>query len=557
METIRIYCKNNNQRYDVPIGSSLWEVYNQLNLQLPYPVVSAKVNNRSEGLNFRLYNNKDIEFLDLRQSSGMRTYVRSLCFVLYKAVKELYPQGTLRVEHPVSKGYFCNLFIGRPLTLEDATAIKQRMKELIAANLPIQRVECHTTEAIEIFKSQGLNDKVKLLETSDSLYTYYNIMGDTVDFYYGNLLPSTGFIQLWDIVKYYDGLLLRVPNKEQPDRLEEVVKQEKMLDVFKEHLHWNQIMGLNNVGDFNLLSQQGHATDLINVNEALQERKIARIAEEIASRSGADGQGVKLVLISGPSSSGKTTFSKRLSVQLMTCGLRPYPISLDNYFVNREDTPLDATGNYDYESLYALDLQLFNQQLQALLQGEEVELPVFNFTTGRKEYRGERLRIDEHTILILEGIHALNPELTPEIPDERKFKVYVSALTTISLDNHNWIPTTDNRLLRRIIRDYKYRNYSAQQTINRWPSVRAGEDKWIFPYQENADVMFNSAMLYELAVLRSHAEPILSSVPRNCPEYAEAYRLLKFIRYFTPIQDKEIPPTSLLREFLGGSSFKY
>lgn len=557
METIRIYCKNNNQRYDVPIGSSLWEVYNQLNLQLPYPVVSAKVNNRSEGLNFRLYNNKDIEFLDLRQSSGMRTYVRSLCFVLYKAVKELYPQGTLRVEHPVSKGYFCNLFIGRPLTLEDATAIKQRMKELIAANLPIQRVECHTTEAIEIFKSQGLNDKVKLLETSDSLYTYYNIMGDTVDFYYGNLLPSTGFIQLWDIVKYYDGLLLRVPNKEQPDRLEEVVKQEKMLDVFKEHLHWNQIMGLNNVGDFNLLSQQGHATDLINVNEALQERKIARIAEEIASRSGADGQGVKLVLISGPSSSGKTTFSKRLSVQLMTCGLRPYPISLDNYFVNREDTPLDANGNYDYESLYALDLQLFNQQLQALLQGEEVELPVFNFTTGRKEYRGERLRIDKHTILILEGIHALNPELTPEIPDKRKFKVYVSALTTISLDNHNWIPTTDNRLLRRIIRDYKYRNYSAQQTINRWPSVRAGEDKWIFPYQENADVMFNSAMLYELAVLRSHAEPILSSVPRNCPEYAEAYRLLKFIRYFTPIQDKEIPPTSLLREFLGGSSFKY
>lgn len=557
METIRIYCKNNNQRYDVPIGNSLWEVYNQLNLQLPYPVVSAKVNNRSEGLNFRLYNNKDIEFLDLRQSSGMRTYVRSLCFVLYKAVKELYPQGTLRVEHPVSKGYFCNLFIGRPLTLEDATAIKQRMKELIAANLPIQRVECHTTEAIEIFKSQGLNDKVKLLETSDSLYTYYNIMGDTVDFYYGNLLPSTGFIQLWDIVKYYDGLLLRVPNKEQPDRLEEVVKQEKMLDVFKEHLHWNQIMGLNNVGDFNLLSQQGHATDLINVNEALQERKIARIAEEIASRSGADGQGVKLVLISGPSSSGKTTFSKRLSVQLMTCGLRPYPISLDNYFVNREDTPLDANGNYDYESLYALDLQLFNQQLQALLQGEEVELPVFNFTTGRKEYRGERLRIDKHTILILEGIHALNPELTPEIPDKRKFKVYVSALTTISLDNHNWIPTTDNRLLRRIIRDYKYRNYSAQQTINRWPSVRAGEDKWIFPYQENADVMFNSAMLYELAVLRSHAEPILSSVPRNCPEYAEAYRLLKFIRYFTPIQDKEIPPTSLLREFLGGSSFKY
>ena len=557
METIRIYCKNNGQSYDVPMGSSLWEVYNQLQLELPYPVVSAKVNNRSEGLNFRLYNNKDIEYLDLRQSSGMRTYVRSLCFVLYKAVKELYPEGLLRMEHPVSKGYFCNLFLGRPLTLEDATAIKQRMKEIIAANLPFHREECHTTEAVEIFKAQGLDDKVELLETSGSLYTYYNTLGDTVDFYYGNLLPSTGFIQLWDIVKYYDGLLLRVPNKEHPDRLEEVVKQEKMLDVFKEHLHWNQIMGLNNVGDFNRLCQQGNATDIINVNEALQERKIARIAEEIASRSGADGKGVKLVLISGPSSSGKTTFSKRLSVQLMTCGLRPYPISLDNYFVNREETPLDANGDYDYESLYALDLQLFNNQLQALLRGEEVELPVYNFTTGCKEYRGDRLRINQDTILILEGIHALNPELTPDIPDERKFKVYVSALTTISLDNHNWIPTTDNRLLRRIIRDYKYRNNTAQQTINRWPSVRAGEDKWIFPYQENADVMFNSAMLYELAVLRSHAEPILSSVPRNCPEYAEAYRLLKFIRYFTPVQDKEIPPTSLLREFLGGSSFKY
>ena len=330
-----------------------------------------------------------------------------------------------------------------------------------------------------------------------------------------------------------------------------------MLEVFKEHLHWNQLMGLNNVGDFNHLCLQGHATDLINLNEALQERKIARIAEAIASRSADGSGGVKLVLISGPSSSGKTTFSKRLSIQLMTCGLRPYPISLDNYFVNREETPLDAQGNYDYESLYALDLKLFNDQLQALLRGEEVELPTFNFTTGRKEYKGERLRIDQNTILVLEGIHALNPELTPDIPDGKKFKVYVSALTTISLDNHNWIPTTDNRLLRRIIRDYKYRNYSAQQTISRWPSVRAGEDKWIFPYQENADMMFNSAMLYELAVLRSHAEPILSSVPQNCPEYAEAYRLLKFIRYFTPVQDKEIPPTSLLREFLGGSSFKY
>ena len=556
-ETVKILCKNNGQSYDVAIGSSLLEVLQTLNLQLPYPIVSAKVNNRSEGLRFRLYNNKDIEFLDLRQSSGMRTYVRSLCFVLYKAVRTLFPKGILRVEHPVSKGYYCNLFLDRPLKAEDVAAIKRQMERIIAENLPFERHECHIDEVIRLFNAQGLSDKVKLLETSGSLYSYYNSCGDTIDFYYGNLLPSTGYLWLWDILPYDEGILLRIPNKEQPDRLEEIIKQEKMLEVFKEHLHWNQLMGLNNVGDFNHLCLQGHATDLINLNEALQERKIARIAEAIASRSADGSGGVKLVLISGPSSSGKTTFSKRLSIQLMTCGLRPYPISLDNYFVNREETPLDAQGNYDYESLYALDLKLFNDQLQALLRGEEVELPTFNFTTGRKEYKGERLRIDQNTILVLEGIHALNPELTPDIPDGKKFKVYVSALTTISLDNHNWIPTTDNRLLRRIIRDYKYRNYSAQQTISRWPSVRAGEDKWIFPYQENADMMYNSAMLYELAVLRSHAEPILSSVPQNCPEYAEAYRLLKFIRYFTPVQDKEIPPTSLLREFLGGSSFKY
>ena len=553
---LQICCKNNNIYKEFPIGSSLLDIYYGFNLNFPYQVVSAKVNNRSEGLNFRVYNNKDVEFLDVRDSSGMRTYVRSLCFILYKAVSELFPEGKLFVEHPVSKGYFCNLRIGRPIELEDVSAIKKRMQEIIAEDIPFRRTECHTTEAVRVFSERGMNDKVKLLETSGSIYTYYYTLGDTVDYYYGNLLPSTGFIKLFDIVKYYDGLLLRIPNKENPTVLEEVVKQEKMLDVFKEHLHWNYIMGLSNVGDFNLACEAGHATDLINVAEALQEKKIAQIADEIYHR-GENGDRVKLVLISGPSSSGKTTFSKRLSVQLMTNGLRPYPISLDNYFVDREDTPLDENGNYDYESLYALDLELFNNQLQALLRGEEVELPRFNFTLGKKEYKGDKLRIDEHTILILEGIHALNPELTPQIPAENKYKIYVSALTTISLDDHNWIPTTDNRLLRRIIRDFNYRGYSAQETISRWPSVRTGEDKWIFPYQENADVMFNSALLFEFAVLRCHAESILTSVPRNCPEYAEAYRLMKFIKYFTPVQDKEIPPTSLLREFLGGSSFKY
>ena len=532
------------------------EIYSELNLNFPYQVVSAKVNNRSEGLNFRVYNNKDVEFLDVRDPSGMRTYVRTLCFILYKAVTELFPQGKLYVEHPVSKGYFCNLRIGRPIELEDVQALKKRMQEIVDEDIPFHRIECHATEAARVFNERGMNDKVRLLETSGALYTYYYMLGDTVDYYYGNLLPSTGFIKLFDLVKYYDGLLLRIPNKENPNVLEDVVKQEKMLDVFKEHLHWNHIMGLSNVGDFNQACLSGHATELINVAEALQEKKIAQIADDIFRR-GENGNPVKLVLISGPSSSGKTTFSKRLSVQLMTNGLRPYPIAMDNYFVNREETPRDANGDYDYESIYALDLKKFEEDLQALLRGEEIELPTFNFTTGQREYKGERLKIDKHTILVLEGIHALNPELTPQIPAESKYKIYVSALTTISLDDHNWIPTTDNRLIRRIIRDYNYRGYSAQETISRWGSVRAGEDKWIFPYQENADVMFNSALLFELAVLRCHVEPILNSVPRNCPEYAEAYRLLKFIKYFTPVQDKEIPPTSLLREFLGGSSFKY
>ena len=554
--TLQIYCKNNNKYKEFPIGSSLLDVYDGFNLNFPYQVVSAKVNNCSEGLTFRLYNNRDVEFLDIRDLSGMRTYVRSLCFVLYKAVRELFPDGKLHVEHPISKGYFCNLRIGRDVTEEDVKQIKAKMWDIIHENIPFHRTECHTEDAVKIFSEEGMKDKVKLLETSDSIYTYYYNLGDTVDYYYGSLIPSTGYIHLFDIMKYNDGILLRIPNKADPTKLEEMVPQEKMLDVFKEFVHWNYIMRLNTVGDFNIACKKGYATDMIKVGEALQEKKIAQIADTIFDR-GTNGNRVKLVLIAGPSSSGKTTFSKRLSVQLMTNGLRPVPISLDDYFVEREETPKDENGNYDYESFYALDLKLFNDQLHALLRGEEVNLPTFNFVTGKKEYNGRKLRINDNIILILEGIHALNPELVKSIPKENIFKIYASALTTISLDDHNWIPTSDNRLLRRIIRDFNYRGYSAQDTISRWPSVRSGEDKWIFPYQENADVMFNSALIYELAVLRLHAEPILMSVPRNCPEYAEANRLLRFIKYFTPVQDNEIPPTSLLREFLGGSSFKY
>ena len=554
---LQIYCKNLNKSKSFPIGISLLDIYSGFGLDMPFGPVSAKVNNKVESLTFRLYNNKDVEFQNICCSSGMRTYVRSLCFILCKAVEDLYPSGKIMLEHPVSKGYYCRLKLeDRTIGLDDIQRIKQRMKEIIAEDLPFQRFEKHTTEVVELFRQKGMEDKVRLLETSDTLYSYYYTLGDTIDYYYGSLLPSTGYIHLFDLVKYYDGLLLQVPNRSNPEKLEEVVKQEKMLEVFKEHRRWNQILGIGTVGDFNKACNAGYATELINVSEALQEKRISQIADDIFNR-GQKGHPVKLILISGPSSSGKTTFSKRLSVQLIANGLRPYPISLDDYFVNREDTPKDENGNYDYESLYALDLGFFNQQLQALLNGEEVELPRFNFTTGKREMSGKRLKLNENTILILEGIHALNPELTTHIPSENKFKIYVSALTTILLDNHNYIPTTDNRLLRRIIRDYKYRGYSAEETISRWPSVRAGEDKWIFPYQENADVMFNSALLFELAIIKDYAEPILRKVPNNRPEYSEAYRLRKFLEYFVPLQDKELPPTSLLREFLGGSSFRY
>ena len=553
---LQIYCKNINSSKSFPYGISLLDVYKGFNLDLPFGPVNAKVNNKVEGLNYRFYHNKDVEFQNICTSSGMRTYVRSLCFVLCKAVEELYPHGSIMLEHPVSKGYYCRMNLDRPIGLDDVQRIKQRMKEIIAEDIPFKRYECHTEEVVELFRQKGMMDKVKLLETSGNLYSYYYTLGDTVDYYYGSLLPSTGYIHLFGLEKYYDGLLLQVPNRQQPDELEEMIKQEKMLDVFKEHRRWNQILGVGNVGDFNEACNQGHATQLINVSEALQEKRISQIADEIFHRK-EQGQPLKLILISGPSSSGKTTFSKRLSVQLMANGIRPYPVSLDDYFVNREQTPRDANGDYDYESLYALDLDFFNQQLQSLLNGEEVELPRFNFTTGKREMSGTRLKIDENMILILEGIHALNPELTAHLPVESKFKIYVSALTTILLDNHNYIPTTDNRLLRRIIRDFKYRGYSAEETISRWPSVRAGEDKWIFPYQENADVMFNSALLFELAIIKDYAEPILRKVPNNRPEYSEAYRLRKFLEYFVPLQDKELPPTSLLREFLGGSSFRY
>lgn len=549
---VQIRCKNNKKSLELPIGSTLYDAYEALNLALPYGPVSAKVNNKVEGLHYRLYNNKDVEFLDVTSASGMRTYTRSLFFVLVKAVEDLFPGSKLRIDTPVARGYFCDLRMGRPIEEADVDALRRRMHEIVQEDIPFRRIQCPTDEAIAMFRERGMETKALLLESIGAIYTFYYKLADTVDYFYGSLLTSTGGLRVFDIMRYDDGLLLRVPSRDNPDKLEEMVAQPKMLDIFREHHSWQDILGVSTVGELNTACQQGHATDLINVSEALQEKKIANIADQIHQR-----RAVKLVLIAGPSSSGKTTFSKRLSIQLMAVGMRPYPVSLDDYFVNRTDTPLDENGEYDFESIHALDLPFFNRQLQALLDGEEIELPRYNFQTGEREMSGKHLRLDPNMVLVLEGIHALNPELTAHLPDACKFKVYVSALTTILLDDHNYIPTTDNRLLRRIIRDYKYRGYSATDTIRRWPSVRKGEEKWIFPYQENADVMFNSALLFELAVIRNEVLPVLEQVPERAPEYSEAYRLRKFLRYFVSLPTGQIPLTSLLREFLGGSSFNY
>lgn len=551
-QTIQIRCKNNKKIKNFAIGSTLSDVFREFNLQMDYGPISVKVNNKVEGLNYRVYHNKDVEFLDMRSASGSRAYTRTLFFVLCKAAHDVWPGAEVVIDIPVSNGYYCNINIGRPLTEADADALRSRMQQIIDDALPIRRHECTTEEAIGMFSEMGMDSKVKLLKSVGSLYTTYYEIDGYKDYYYGTLLTNTRQLYLFGLEKYYDGMLLRIPLREDPSRLGDLVRQDKMFEIFKEHHRWQKILEMSTVGDFNEAVKNGHSTDLINVSEALQEKKISQIADMIAAR-----KGVRVVLISGPSSSGKTTFCKRLSIQLLTCGIKPVQISLDDYFVNRELTPKDEHGEFDYESLYALNIPLLNKQLKDLFAGEEVELPRYNFQTGRSEKSGRRLRLLPENVLVVEGIHALNPELTAKIPEEQKFRVYASALTTILLDTHNYIPTTDNRLLRRIIRDYKYRGVSAAETIHRWPSVRAGENKWIFPYQENADVMFNTALLFELAVIKSQAEPLLELVPENMEEHAEAYRLLKFLKYIAPIPNRQLPPTSLLREFLGGSSFKY
>ena len=558
---LQIRCKNNNVTKSFPEGTSLLDVYQEFaeEIKLPFPVVSAKVNNASQGLKFRLYQNRDVEFLDARGGSGHRVYVRSLSFVLYKATQDLFPGSKLFIEHSLCRGYYCNFKKrnNEPLTDEDAEHIRERMQEIISLDMPFRRTEATNEEAVRVFAERGFIDKVKLLETSGQVYSDYYTLGDTVDYYYGPLVPSAGYLQVWGLERYEQGLLLRVPDWNDPSKLAEKVAQPKTFEMFAEKTHWDIIMHLSNAGDVNKAVMRGHASELIQVSEALQEKKIVQIAEEIDRRFHREQDPVRLVLITGPSSSGKTTFCKRLSVQLLACGLRPVSFSTDDYFVNRVDTPKLPNGDYDFDNVETVEYRLLEDHLLRLMKGERVEVPEYNFVTGKREYNGKKLKLAGDTVLIIEGIHALNPLLTQKIPDSMKYKIYISALTSISLDDHNWIPTRDNRLLRRIIRDYNKGAYTAQQTIAQWKNVLAAEDQWIFPFQETADVMFNSALNIEFAVLRTHAEIILTSVPKNCSEYSEAHRLLKFIRYFIPISDKEIPPTSIMREFVGGSSFKY
>lgn len=553
---LKIYCKNTEEYIDITGGETLMEIFGRIGhtTGVKQPVC-ARVNNKTEGLDYPVYAPKQVEFLDVASSSGNRVYIRSLCMMLYKAVADCYKGASLRIEHSVSRGYYGRILGAGPVTADMIATLREAMRRIVELDLPFERKERLTKDVIEIFRREGLDDKVLLLSTNHELYTVYYRLGDIYDSYYGCLAPSTGMLSTFDLIPYEEGFLLLGPDPDKPGETATPIAQEKMYRAFTEHLEFNSIIGVRNVGELNTTVDRREAPMLINVAEALHEKYIGTIASRIAHRYH-DG-GAKVVLIAGPSSSGKTTFTKRLSIQLTTNLLEPKMISLDNYFINRDKTPRDEYGEYDFESLYALDLEAFNNDLNRLIAGEEVELPYYNFEKGEREYRGEKIRLGERSILLIEGIHGLNPELTAHVDDRMKYRIYVSALTTLSIDDHSWVPTTDNRLLRRIIRDHKYRGVSPADTIRRWPSVRRGEERWIFPYQENADAMFNSSLIFELGVMRQYGEEILRSVPRDMPEYAEAYRLRRFLAYFTPISEKYVPSTSLLREFLGGSSFHY
>ncbi len=548
---INIRCKNTGKTFPMPLGCSLKEVYEQSGVTMNHGPVCASINNKVQGLNYRFYNSKDVELLDMTTADGMRTYTHTLFFVLAKAVEDIFPEGRLIIGAPICRGFYCELYIGRPIEMADVARIRQRMQEIIEADMQIHRIQCPIEEAIQIFRQRGMESKAQLLESQGNLYVHYYQLDQTIDFFYSSLLTHTSQIYLFDLMPLDEGMLLRVPSRKNPSLLEPLEPQEKKLGVFREYHRWQHFMGVRNAGEVNAAIRAGKASELINIAEALQERKLHNITDEIVER------GAKIVLIAGPSSSGKTTTSKRIAIQLMACGLHPHTLSTDNYFVNRVDTPLDEKGEYDFECIEAVDTAFFNKQMNALLNGEEIELPRYDFPSGERKFEGNRLQIGADDVIILEGNHALNPIMSQLIPEDKKYRIYVSALTTIALDDHNFVPTDDIRLLRRLLRDCRYRGYSALETIRRYPSVSRGEEKWIFPFQETADATFNSALLYELNVIREQVMPILEQVSEREPEYSEASRLRKFLRYFLPVPARQVPPTSLLREFSGGSSFKY
>lgn len=554
---VRIFCKNTGTYKEFLEGTPLLDIAPAFEFDKPYDILAAKVNNVAEGLRFRVFHNRDVEFLDYRTYIGRNFYSRSLCFLLYKATRDLFPESRMTIRRPISKGYFCSVYKndGSFLTEEDVEAIGARMRELVDENIPFKRKELQIEEAIRIFKESGDLDKVKLLETCGEVYITCYSLGDVTDYYYDELVPSTGYLKTFGVKLCHGGILLRVPDRHHPEDLAPLHEEPKTFEVFAETHKWNWIMGLSNVGDVNESILKGNASDLIQISEALQEKKIVQIAEEIERRHNDPENPVKLVLITGPSSSGKSTVCKRLSVQLKACGLHPISFSTDDYFVNRVDTPKLPDGSYDFDNFDTVDHDYLQKDLVKLLNGEEVEVPEYNFVTGRREFNGKNLKLGERSVLLIEGLHALNPRLTEKVPDKEKFRIFINTITSISLDCHNCIPTSDNRLLRRIVRDYLKGAFTARESIANWPNVRRAEVKWIYPFQENADVLFNSAYLVEFAVLRTHAERILATVPKNCPEYSEAHRLLKFLHYFVPVSDKEIPPTSLLRGFIGGGSY--
>ncbi|PIE86236.1 MAG: AAA family ATPase [Bacteroidia bacterium] len=549
-----IICLNTNIRKKYPVGTSLKELIKDQNIKLAYPILGARVNNEIEELNYEIFKPKQVEFIDITDKDGLRMYVRSLTFILISAAKKIFPNSLLKLEHSISKGLFCDFTdLPEKLTDEKVTEIKRLMKEIIAKDIPFVKNIIKVPKAIKIFKENNFEEKARLFTTCPELYTTIYYLENQVDYFYGYLVPSTGYLKVFDLIKYEDGMLLQLPSCNSPEKVRQFIRQPKLYDILREHKKWVNILDVETIGRLNEVILDERDSELIKIGEALHEKKVAWIADKIVGQA----EKVRIVLVSGPSSAGKTTFSKRLAIQLKVEGLKPVLISLDNYFVNRKDTPKDENGDYDFEALEALDVKLFNRDYAELMRGKEVDLPKFSFEKGERYYSGDKLRLTDENILIVEGIHALNPKLTPTIPDSEKFKVYVSALTQLGIDNHNRIPTTDNRLIRRIIRDFKYRGYNAIETLNRWESVRRGEERNIFPYQENADVMFNSALIFELAVLKTYVEPLLKEVPQSEREYSEAQRLLKFLSYIKTIETNEIPPTSILREFLQGSTFHY